>query len=124
MNSSVVSGVLAAACVLAVGSSTGAQDKSWKGEQVFYTKPAEEITFGDFIDGKQVDYSFSGIMPIIVREERDGQIRIHDGQRERLGGQSTVCAGKQCAGFFYPPRSSQSCRRLAAVYARRRLAPQ
>jgi hypothetical protein len=73
---------LIAAIGLAAASAAGAQEKSWVGELVQYTRPAKEIQFGDVVDGKQMYFPFSGIMPIKVRDEREGWLRIHDGHRE------------------------------------------
>jgi tetratricopeptide (TPR) repeat protein len=101
MNTCFASRVLAAVCMLAVGSPAGAQDKSWKGEQVIYTKPAEEITFGDLIDGKQVNFSFSGVMPITVREEFQGRIRIHDGQREGWAEKGQFVLVSEAPAYFH-----------------------
>ena len=47
-----------------------------------HTKPAKEIEFGDRLDDEQVYFPFSGILPIEVREDRDGWLRIHDGHNE------------------------------------------
>jgi tetratricopeptide (TPR) repeat protein len=56
--------------------------KSWKGEKVIGKKPPKEITFGDTLNGKQVDFEFQGIYPITVREDRGDALRIFDGHKE------------------------------------------
>ncbi|HZV03920.1 MAG TPA: tetratricopeptide repeat protein [Gemmataceae bacterium] len=71
-----------APAVAGVGSQIAADEKSWVGESVLYTKRAKDIKFGDRVDGKEVWFLFSGRTPIKVREEREGRLRIHDGSRE------------------------------------------
>jgi tetratricopeptide (TPR) repeat protein len=63
-------------------SPAAAQENPWTGELVQYIKPAKDIQFGDRVGDKQVTFPFSGIMPIKVRDEREGWLRIHDGRRE------------------------------------------
>ena len=46
------------------------------------TQPPEYISFDDRIDGKQVNFRFTGQLPLKVREDRDGRLRIHDGRNE------------------------------------------
>ena len=46
------------------------------------TQPPEYISFDDRIDGKQVNFRFTGQLPLEVREDRDGRLRIHDGRNE------------------------------------------
>lgn len=64
-----------AAAPLAVAGGEG----SWAGESVMDTKPPKRITFGDQIDGDRVDHALSGVLPIVVLEERGGRLRIRDG---------------------------------------------
>jgi tetratricopeptide (TPR) repeat protein len=59
-----------------------AGERSWVGESVLFTKPAKEIQFGDWVADKQVSFPFAGRVPIKVRGDRDGWLRIHDGRRE------------------------------------------
>ena len=75
---------LALITVISFAAASGAvdQEKSWVGERVQNTKPSEEIHLGDRVGDKQVSFPFSGIMPITVREDREGRLRIHDGHRE------------------------------------------
>jgi tetratricopeptide (TPR) repeat protein len=68
--------------VLATGAGAAAEEKSWNGEFVLYTKWAKDIEFGDRVDGKQVYFPFSGQWPLRVRDDREGWLRIHDGNRE------------------------------------------
>jgi predicted Zn-dependent protease len=56
--------------------------ESWVGQSVLYTKPSKEIKFGDVVQGKQVYYPISKIAKMLVQEDREGWLRIHDGHRE------------------------------------------
>ncbi|HWY86048.1 MAG TPA: tetratricopeptide repeat protein [Gemmataceae bacterium] len=64
------------------GTSTAFAQAAWIGESVVYTKPSRDVKFGDVVEGKQVYFPFSGIMPIKVRDDREGWLRIFDGDRE------------------------------------------
>jgi tetratricopeptide (TPR) repeat protein len=79
---------------------TIAQEKSWVGKSVIYNKPAEEIKFGDIVDGKQTYFSFSGIIPIEVRGEREGRLRIHDGLRQGWVDKADFVPMHDASGFF------------------------
>lgn len=85
--------------VLAAGS-VFAQEKSWTGESVQYTKPAKDIQFGDVIDGKQVDFKFSGRLPILVRDDRDGRLRIHDHFREGWVDKADFVLANEAPAYF------------------------
>ncbi len=84
---------IAASLGIATAARSAAEEKSWKGESIVNTMPAKEIKFGDTRDGKQVYFPFSGQLPIIVRDDRDGKLRLHDGRRRRLGGQGRFPPG-------------------------------
>src|SRR5438270_4902771 len=81
-----VKGLALTAAVLflsACASPLAAQENSWKGETVLHTKPSKEIRFVDRLgEGEMVLYSFSGIWPFTVREEKDGWLRVHDRYHE------------------------------------------
>src|SRR5882672_8848082 len=64
------------------GRRLAAQEKSWVGETVLHTKTAKDIKFGDRANDKQICYTFSCIWPFVVREEKDGWLRLHDRHRE------------------------------------------
>ena len=91
---------LLVALTVAVALSAGAQEKSWVGELVQYTKPSASIRFGDRVGDKRVDFPFSGIMPIKVRAERDGQMRIHDGIREGWVDKADFVLVRDAAAYF------------------------
>lgn len=76
------------------------QEKSWVGEFVLPTKRANEIPFGDKIDGKQVRFAFSGQWPIKVRDERNGQLRIHDGRHEGWVAKTDFVLSKSAPAYF------------------------
>jgi tetratricopeptide (TPR) repeat protein len=63
-------------------SRAAAQETPWVGESVIAKKPPKDIQFSDWIDDKHVVFVFSGRMPLTVRREREGWVRIHDGHRE------------------------------------------
>ena len=92
---------LLAALSLAAGLPAGAQEKSWVGEWVMYTKPHKEIQFGDVVDGKQIYFPFSGIMPIKVRDEREGLMRIHDGRREGWVDKADFVLVRDASAYFH-----------------------
>jgi tetratricopeptide (TPR) repeat protein len=73
---------LLAVVVVFQGTSTAFGQASWVGELVMNTKSHKEIKFGDIVHGKQVYFPFSGNMPIKVRDDREGRLRIHDGHWE------------------------------------------
>lgn len=56
--------------------------ESWVGKSVLHNKPTSQVKFGDRIGDKEVTYQFSGIWPFVVRDERDGWLRIHDRRNE------------------------------------------
>jgi lipoprotein NlpI len=85
----------------ASGAPAGAQEESWKGENVLPTKPAKDISFGDNTDGKQVYFPFSGRWPITVRDDRDGWIRIHDGVREGWADKSQFVLVRDAPAYFH-----------------------
>src|SRR5262249_790067 len=74
--------IAAAALVAEAGAPAAAQEKSWVGESVLYTKPAKDIKFWDRVDGEDVYFVFVGLLPLKVRDDGDGRLRIHDGHRE------------------------------------------
>ena len=51
------------------GGSTAFAQESWVGESVIHTKPSNEIEISNLVDGVQVSFTFSGILPIKVRDE-------------------------------------------------------
>ncbi|MFT3879907.1 MAG: tetratricopeptide repeat protein [Gemmatales bacterium] len=76
------------------------QDKSWFGENVLQTRHSGEITFGTRANEKQVNYTFSGRWPFKVREEKDGWIRIHDGNHEGWAKKSDFVLAKEAYDYF------------------------
>jgi tetratricopeptide (TPR) repeat protein len=77
-----------------------AQEKSWKGETVLQTKPAREIRFVDRLGEEQTVYSFSGIWPFTVREEKDGWLRIHDRYHEGWVSKADFVLAKEGIAYF------------------------
>jgi tetratricopeptide (TPR) repeat protein len=94
--------ILTVVALVAVGgtSSRGVQEKSWVGERVMFTKPHNEIQVQDRLDGKIVKFPFSGMVPIKVREQRDGRLRIHDGQREGWVDKADFVLVRDAPAFF------------------------
>jgi tetratricopeptide (TPR) repeat protein len=91
--------VLAAA--LASDSRIVADEKSWVGESIIYTKPAKDIQFGDIVDGKEIYFPFSGRLPIKVRNDRDGWLRIHDGHREGWAQKADFVLARDASAYFH-----------------------
>ena len=87
--------------ILFLTSSTSAQEKSWVGESVLPTKPANDIRFGDLVDGKHVYFLFSGLMPFKVRADRDGWLRIHDGHREGWADKADFVLVRDAPAYFH-----------------------
>jgi hypothetical protein len=56
--------------------------ESWLGQLVVPIKKDKDIQFGDVINGKQVYFPFKTVSPIKVRADREGWIRISNGERE------------------------------------------
>jgi tetratricopeptide (TPR) repeat protein len=51
---------------------------------VMFTKPNDQISFGDWVDGKQVSYRICPRCSVVnvIRDNGDGWVRIHDSQHE------------------------------------------
>ena len=77
-----------------------AQDKSWSGEQVLHTRPANQIKFGDRVGDKQVYFPFSGRWPFKVREEKEGWLRLHDGLHEGWADKADFILVKDALDYF------------------------
>jgi tetratricopeptide (TPR) repeat protein len=94
--------LIAAWSVFLVVAAPPAKDdpKSWKGERVFGKKPAKEIAFGDTVDGKQVEYKFSGYFPIEVREDRKDEIRLFDGRHEGWAKKEDFVLARDAPAYF------------------------
>lgn len=75
--------------------------KSWVGESVMHTKPAKQIKFGDRLDDKQVEFAFTGRLPIRVREDRDGWLRIHDGHNEGWAAKGDFVLADDAPAYFH-----------------------
>jgi tetratricopeptide (TPR) repeat protein len=77
-----------------------ADDKSWVGEMVLNTKPGKEIRFWDNVNGKEVEYEFSGIFPFQVREDKDGRLRLHDRHHEGFVNKSDFVLATEAIPYF------------------------
>ena len=94
--------ILALATLAGAAPTAVAEDKkSWTGESVMYTKPAKDIKFGDRLDDKQVYFPFTGILPIKVREDRDGRLRIHDGHNEGWADKDDFILANDAPAYFH-----------------------
>src|SRR5262245_59814471 len=67
--------------VLMVVSPALAQN-SWVGEMAVPGRRAKEIRISDRVNGAEVSYAYNGNYPLKVRDDRDGRVRIHDGEHE------------------------------------------
>ncbi len=56
--------------------------ESWLGQSVMPIKKDKDIQFGDVINGKQVYFPFKTVSPIKVRADREGWLRVSNGERE------------------------------------------
>ena len=92
--------MIAAAALFDGTASRAADEKSWVGENVLPTKPSKEIKFGDRVNEKQIDYSFAGRWPIKVRGERDGWLRIHDGNHEGWVDKADFVLSREAPAYF------------------------
>ena len=93
-------GISMAALLAALGAPVAAQEKNWVGELVLHTKPPAQIKFGDNVGGKQVDYAFTGIWPFVVRDEKDGWLRIHDRRNEGWVDKNDFVLAKDAIPYF------------------------
>jgi hypothetical protein len=56
--------------------------ESWVGQSVMPIKNDKDIQFGDWINGRQVHFPFKTVFPIKVRDDREGWLRVSNGERE------------------------------------------
>ena len=56
--------------------------QSWVGESVLPIKSDKQIVFGDVINGKQVYFPFKTVLPIKVKDDREGWLRVSNGERD------------------------------------------
>ncbi len=54
----------------------------WTGKKVLPKKPEKDIQFGDWIDGKQEYFKAHNLMNCVVRQDRNGFLRVYDMRRE------------------------------------------
>lgn len=76
------------------------QDRSWKGENVIPTRSTSEISIGNREGDKQTNHPYSGHWPLRVRDDKDGWIRVHDGNREGWAKKSDFIPAKEAFDFF------------------------
>lgn len=86
---------------LLIPSPHASAQESWVGESVLYRKPADEIKFGDVLQGRQVYFPFSGGWPIKVRDDREGWLRIHDGNREGWVDKADFMLVRDAPAYFH-----------------------
>lgn len=77
-----------------------AQEKSWVGESVLHTKPAKDIKFGDRVGDQEVTYTFSGIWPFTVRDDKEGWLRLHDRRREGWVDKADFVLARDALDYF------------------------
>jgi tetratricopeptide (TPR) repeat protein len=77
-----------------------AQEKSWVGESVLHTRPAKDIRFVDRVDDKEVAYPFSGIWPFLVRDDREGWLRLHDRRHEGWVDKADFVLAREALPYF------------------------
>jgi len=53
------------------------------------------------VNGKLVYFPFSGTIPLIVRNEREGWLRIHDGHREGWVHKSDFVLARDAWAYFH-----------------------
>lgn len=54
----------------------------WVGKQVLPKRPEKDIRMGQWVDGKQVTWVPQNLLNCVVREDRDGFVRVADLRRE------------------------------------------
>jgi lipoprotein NlpI len=92
---------LALLVLLFAGPFVAAQEpESWKGQKVVGKKPAADIKFGDWIDGKQVYFRFEGHYPITVRDDKDGWLRLFDGHKEGWADKGDFVLSRDAPAYF------------------------
>src|SRR5262245_33327636 len=106
-----------AAFVLSSALPSVAQEKSWKGESVLYTKWPRDIEFSDVVDGKVVSFPFSGRLPLFVREDSDGSLRLHDGAREGWVAKADFVLAREALPY-YTKRVEANAQDTFALYMR------
>src|SRR5262245_27392848 len=74
--------VCCAACALRQRQRACCSPAVMGGELVTPIKSDKEIVFGDVINGKQVYFAFKTVHPIKVRDDREGWLRVSNGERE------------------------------------------
>src|SRR5947208_3398205 len=77
-----------------------AQDKPWTGENVLPVRRPKEIHFADRVNDKVVQYKFSGHWPVKVRDDREGQLKIHDGYHEGWVAKTDFVLSKDAPDYF------------------------
>jgi Tfp pilus assembly protein PilF len=96
--------ILVAGAVAVLGGSRVGAQESWVGESVMPTKRPEEIKFGELVMGKLVYFPISSIMSsttaLKVRDDKDGKLRIHDGQREGWVEKADFVLVQDAADYF------------------------
>jgi tetratricopeptide (TPR) repeat protein len=92
--------VLTLVLVLAAPASTFAQEKSWLGESVLPTKPAKDIKLRVAVGMKEVTFPYSGVMPVKVKDDRGGSIRIYDSYREGWVDKADFVLAQEAPAYF------------------------
>jgi tetratricopeptide (TPR) repeat protein len=59
-----------------------AKEDDWTGKKVIAKKPSRDIRFGNWVEGKQVEYSSKSLQYHKVCEDRDGFLLVWDSNRE------------------------------------------
>lgn len=74
--------------------------KSWKNQLVIGKKKCGRICFGDIVDGKQVYFELREVYPIQVRDDREGWLRIFDGNREGWADKDDFILSQDAPDYF------------------------
>jgi tetratricopeptide (TPR) repeat protein len=84
----------------ATGEAPAAGD-DWTAQSVLAKKPEAEIALYDRSDGgKRTGVAFHAVYPIRVREQRDGRLRVFDGQREGWVDRGDFVLSRDAPAFF------------------------
>jgi tetratricopeptide (TPR) repeat protein len=75
-------------------------DDNWTGKSVIGAKPEQKIAFFKLVDGKEVPLTLQTTYPIRVREDRDGRLRISDGQHEGWVAKKDFVLGSDAPAYF------------------------
>src|SRR5262249_2238610 len=102
MKSRFLFAIVLAAVSLLLGKSLSAvaEENSWTGENALPTKPVKDIVFHVQTEGAIVSFPLSDLWLFHVRQDRKGQLRMHDGHDEGWVNKADFVLAKEAPAFF------------------------